>query len=178
MLRKPAARAQKGASPSSPTQIITAIIGGILLCIGAIWGGSMLLHSFGGPAISLFPVYNGGAGTTGNDMQFPPLTAAGISLSHTDQAPPLNRQQALLLASQLEPDAAANAKNIGNEFVLMSYTNSATPAAHANFNNTPIWLIVYQKIPLGSTDASTKSSYDLYVFLDASTGKELLLVRA
>jgi hypothetical protein len=114
--------------------------------------------------------------------QVPPLVAAGITLGHADQTSALNQQQALLIARQLEPDAATNAKKVGAQYILLNYIPPGTPGAHTSISNTPAWLILYQSIPSAPNDtsadptSSSNSSHDLYVFLDANSGKELLKV--
>jgi hypothetical protein len=103
----------------------------------------------------------------------PSLTAEGITLSSANQNPTLSQQQAVTLANQLEPDAANNAKSIYARCVLLS---------HASLNSVPVWMVAYQKIPIEPNSASvdpassTRTSHDLYVFVDANTGKELLSV--
>ena len=89
-------------------------------------------------------------------------------------------QQALQIAGTLEPDAAAHAKKVISEYVLLNYAqkNSTQP----DMTNRPAWMIYYQQIPLQSTDPAVdptpfpQSHHDLYVFLDATSGKELLAV--
>jgi len=144
--------------------------------------GWLLLHQFGGPALPGIPILNFGS-TPLPGIQSSPLAAVGITLSQSNQTPTLNKQQALLIANQLEPDAAANAKSTTAQFVVLNYQNKATPATHSDFNNVPVWMVLYQTIPLQSPDPSVDptplahSSYDLYVFLDASNGKELLKIQ-
>ncbi len=162
--------------------MVSAIAGGGLLALGAIWLGWLLLHQFGGPALPSIPILNF-APTTPPNVQSSPLAAIGITLSQSNQTPAVKQQQALLLASQLEPDAASKAKSTTAQFVLLNYQNRATPATHADFNNVPVWMVLYQKIPLPSADPAvdptplSRSSYDLYVFLDANSGKELLKIQ-
>lgn len=114
------------------------------------------------------------------NIQSSPLAAVGVTLSQSNQTPLVKQQQALLLARQLEPDAATKAKSTTAQFVLLNYHNKGTPA---DFNNTPVWMVLYQKIPLSSANLAvdptplSHSSYDLYVFLDASNGKELLKIQ-
>jgi len=110
------------------------------------------------------------------------LLAAGITLGKPLQPSALNQQQALLIASELEPDAAANAKSTTTQYVLLNYTNRSTPAIRPDLTNYPAWMILYQNIPLQPSDASVdptpfpRSHHDLYVFLDANNGKELLAI--
>jgi hypothetical protein len=110
-------------------------------------------------------------------VQPTPLLAAGISLGQTSQTPAISQRQAITLANQLEPQIASQAKGISAKFVLLNYPVTTTPATHANFDNTPVWVVWYQRIPLAPGDAtSAHSSHDCYVFLDATTGKEVLKV--
>lgn len=116
-------------------------------------------------------------GTAGPEEQVAPLLAIGITLGHTDQPPVVKEQQALVLAGGYEAAAAAKAKNTSARYVLLNY-----PGAHVNLKNVPAWMVWYQRIPLEATDASVdptpfpRSTHDLYVFLDANTGKELLSI--
>jgi hypothetical protein len=116
------------------------------------------------------------------ETQIPPLLAEGITLGHLDQTPSLSQKQAMLLASQLEPDAATKAKTVAARYVSLTYTSTSTAPVHSNLSNVPVWLIVYQQIPLQPADASVDptpfphSYHDLYVFLDASSGKEVLSI--
>ena len=163
-------------------RITSGIVGGILLVFAALWIAWLLLHQFGGPALPALPII-GFAPTVQPATQIAPLVAEGITLGHADQTPALNQQQALLIASQLEPDAATRAKSATAQYVLVNYPNKSTPAAHANLDGVPVWLIYYQKIPLEAADASVDPTpsphayYDLYVFLDANSGKELLAIQ-
>ncbi len=164
----------------------SAIVGGLLLALGCIWLGWLVIGQhgglnlgFGAPHFSL-PGFN--APTAVSETQIPPLAAEGITLGHFDQVPALGQKQALLLASQLEPDAATKAKTVVARYVSLTYTSTGTAHAHTNLSNVPVWLIVYQQIPLLPADASVDptpfphSYHDLYVFLNASSGKEVLSV--
>src|SRR5712691_6118460 len=89
---------------------VSGIVGGLLLALAVLWLGWLVLHQFGvGPGFSTWPI-PGFASTVTPVKQVPPLTAAGISLGQPSQTPALTRQQALLTASQLEPDAATKAR--------------------------------------------------------------------
>ncbi len=169
-------------APGRQPRLATGIVGGILLGLAGIWLVWLLLHQLGGPTLPRLPI-GGLAPASLPAMQITPLAAKGITLGHTDQTPALNKQQALLIASQLEPDAAIKSKSTSTQYVLLNYPNKSTPAAHSDLNGVPTWMVLYQKIPLEPTDASVDptpfphSSYDLYVFLDANSGKELLVVQ-
>jgi hypothetical protein len=140
------------------------------------------LHQFTGSALPTLPII-GFAATPQSGEQISPLVAAGITLGHTDQPPGLNQQQAVLIANQLEPDAATRSKSTTAQYVLVTYPNNSTPASHPDLKAVPAWMILYQRIPLEPADASVDptpfphSYYDLYVFLDANSGKELLVIQ-
>ena len=144
--------------------------------------GYLLVHQFGGPTLPGIPILNFGP-TPLPTIQSSPLAAVGITLTQSNQTPTINKQQAILIANQLEADAAAHAKSTTAQFVVLTYQNKGTPATHPDFNNVPVWMVLYQKIPLQSPDPSvdptpqSRTSYDLYVFLDASSGKELLKIQ-
>ena len=159
--------------PRSPSQLISGLVGATLLAIAVIWLGVLLLQRVG-VAVPAFPGIGSSSSSQSPVIQITPLVAEGITLGQTDQTPALNEQQALLLASELEPDAASHAKVTGAKYVLLNYPNTSTPAVHPNFNGVPVWMISYQQIPQQS---SSQATYDLYVFLDANSGKELLSVR-
>jgi hypothetical protein len=169
-------------TPTPRPRLASGVIGGILVGLCALWLGWLLLHQLGGPALPPLPVI-GFLPTPTPDTQLAALTAEGITLGHTDQAPTVSQQQALQLASQLEPDAASLSKSSSAQYVLLNYPNKSTPATHANFNGVPSWLVVYRKIPLKSAAASvdptpsSRTTYDVYVFLDANSGKELLVIQ-
>ena len=166
-------------------RVTSGVVGGILLGLAGLWLAWLLLHQFAGNAIPAPPAppMIGAFPTSPTDSQLAPLTAEGIALGHPSQTPALSQQQALLLASQLEPGAASKSKTTGARFVLLSYPDKSTLAAHPNYHDVPTWMIVYQRIPLEPADASvdptpfSRSSYDLYVFLDANSGKELLAIQ-
>ncbi len=158
--------------PRPLSHVISGLVGAILLGIAVIWLGALLLQHVG-VSVPAFP----GIGSSSSQspvIQITPLVAEGITLGQTDQTPVLNQQQALLLASELEPEAASHAKVTGAKYVLLTYPNTSTPPVHPNFNGVPAWMIIYSQIPQQS---SSQATYDLYVFLDASSGKELLSVR-
>jgi hypothetical protein len=158
--------------PRPLLRLSSGLVGGILLGIAVIWIGVLLLQRVGVAVPSIPGI--GYPATQGPAIQITPLVAEGITLGQTNQTPALNQQQALLLASELEPDAAAHAKVTGARYVLLNYANTSTPAVHPNFNGVPAWMITYSQIPQQS---SSQATYDLYVFLDANSGKELLSVR-
>ncbi len=181
--RPTASKNTKGGSSKRPSRVISGIIGGLLIAIAGIWFIWLLLHQAGAlvtappniPISGLMPASNTPV------AQITPLAEEGITLGYTSQAPKLNKQEALLIAGQLEPEAATKAQHVIAEYVLLTYPNTSTPATHANLRNVPAWLIEYQKVPVAtgnsSSSSQSQSSYDLYVFLDANSGKELLVVQ-
>lgn len=175
------ARARPNAQNSQSRQI-TGIIGGILLGIAVLWIIWRLFHPTAGEvSLPILPI-PGLAPTYPAVQQVPPLAAAGVTLGTPAQASTLNQQQALLLARQLEPDAAANAQKTIAEYVLLSYNSTSPSSPHHSLSKIPAWMVVYQRIPLAPADASVdptpfpQSYHDLYVFLDAGSGKELLTI--
>lgn len=169
-------------TPARQPRMATGIIGGLLLGLAGIWLVWLLLHQLGGPALPRLPI-SGLVPTSAPAVQITPLAAEGITLGHTDQTPALNKQQALLIASQLEPDAASKSKSSSTQYVLLNYPNKDKTATHTALNGVPAWMVLYQKIPLERSDTSVDPTsspnayYDLYVFLDANNGKELLVVQ-
>lgn len=147
-----------------------------------IWLGWLLLHQQSIPLKLTFPTTIGAPNLNSSIAQVPPLLAEGITIASPGGQPPLSQQQALLLAAQLEPDAATHAKTTTASYVLLNYPNVSTPATHANLNNVPAWMIWYQNVPYVPADSAVDptpfplSHHDLYVFIDASSGKELLAV--
>jgi hypothetical protein len=171
----------RGRPSTSRSRLISGIVGGILLAAGVAWLAWLLAHQNARPVAPVFQI-PGLAPTHPPALQVSPLLAAGITLGKPLQPSALNQQQALLIASELEPDAAANAKSTTTQYVLLNYTNRSTPAVHPDLTNYPAWMILYQNIPLQPSDASVdptpfpQSHHDLYVFLDANNGKELLAI--
>lgn len=166
--------------PSPRSRSITGMIGGCLLAFCVLWLGWILLFPQNGtsppsPAtlFALFP-------TPTANIQVPQLLAQGIILSLVDQKPVLSQQQALLIANSLKPEAASKAKKTSVQHVLLKESTNGTPALHPELNNAVVWLISYEQIPLVAADPSVDSDaspsgvHNLYVFLDATTGKELL----
>jgi hypothetical protein len=171
----------KDKRPASPLRAISGVVGGILLFAGIV--GLVWLVTHQRPILPTLPL-PGLASTRPLAVQIPSLLAAGITLGRPTHQPALNQQQALLIASELEPDAATHAESASAQYILLNYVSRSTPATHPNLNNYPAWMILYQNIPLAPGDVSVEptpvpqSHYDLYVFLDANTGKELLTIWA
>ncbi len=172
-------RSYRVSRSTSRSRLLSGIVGGILLGAGILWIGWLITHqSIPAPSFSI----PGLAPAKTPAVQIVPLATEGITLGQPSQSPKLSQQQALLLASQLEPDAATQAKSTSAQYVLLNYPSTSTPAIHPDLNNVPAWMVIYQKIPLAPADAAVdptpfpRSYHDLYVLLDANSGKELLAV--
>ncbi len=176
-MAKKQGRAASRKATRKPSRVVSGIIGGVLIGLAGAWVIWLLLHQFG-TNIPLPPGLPPAPDNTAVS-QISPLAAEGITIAPASQAPALGQQQALLIAQQLEPDAASAAKQTTAQYVLVTYPTTSTPAAHPNLHDTPAWLIEYHNVPLapGDSSASGQSTYNLYVFLDASSGKELVVVR-
>lgn len=166
--------------PGVSSRQVTGIAGALLVIVAICWLGWLLLHQIVGfIGISTLPL-PGIVPAVTPTPPLSPLLAAGISLGHPSQTPALSAQQALQIANELEPDAAANAKKVMSEYVLLNYAQKN--AAQPDMTNRPAWLIYYQQIPLQPSDPSVdptpfpQTHHDLYVFLDANSGKELLAI--
>ena len=164
----------------SQSKRISGIVGAVLLGLGCLWLGWLLLgqHNSTSGAF-VWPIV--GTNATPSDVQVPQLVAEGIRLSPAGQSSTLTQQQAMMVASQLEPEAAANAKSTNVKYASLTYAPTGT-STHAALNNVPVWLVLYQHIPIAPNNASvdpvpsTRSYHDLYVFVDANSGKEVLSV--
>jgi len=172
--RKPAHKVQKRSS----TRQASAIFGAILVGIALLWFGWLYARqanpTLGAMNFSLPAVLNSASTATATD----PLVAAGITLATPaqDQQPAIGHEQAILLADQMQPEAAANAGSVSAEYVLLSDSNKTLSVP---LQNTPVWVVHYTKIagPHPDTAAdphATTTLHDLYIFLNASNGQELL----
>lgn len=180
-LPRPHKKRTKEPRPASWMRSLSAVVGGVLFVLAIAGFAWFSTHQYQLSPLPALPI-PGLAPTHPSMEQVPPLFAAGITLSHPTQTPRLNQQQALLIASQLEPEAAANAQNTSAQYVLLNYSGRGTPAAQPDLNHIPAWMVLYQGIPLQPSDPSVdptpfpQSHHDLFVFLDANTGKELLAI--
>ncbi len=143
-----------------------------MLVVALVWAFLLVFQPSVASRISSSLPMPRSAATPAGQAQIPALQAEGITLGHPSQAPALSQQQALLLARQLIPDAATQAKSTTASYVLLNYPASS---GHPAFNNVPAWMIVYQQVPV---TFSSQAHQDLYLFLDANTGKELLAIWA
>lgn len=156
------------------------VVGGILIVMASLWLGLLLLYHFGMGIVGLSSQPLPGLAPPTEPVSS--LAAAGVSLGHPTRSPALTQQQALVIAGQLEADAATKAKKTSAQYVLLNYIGTGTSTLHSDLNNVPAWMIMYQQIPLASTDPSVDTTpfpqehQDLYVFLNANTGKELLAI--
>lgn len=171
--RRPREASRRKGAPQATSRRFSAIAGGALILVASLGFLWLFLHQFSPSLIPfVFP----------HSINAPadPLVAAGITLSTPAQGqePRLTRQQALLLVNQMEPEAAAHNDGVTASYALFSYQghNSA-----ASFHDVPAWLVHYTQVSGPSPDTSadphaTSAHHDLYVFLDAKSGKELLAI--
>jgi hypothetical protein len=164
------------------TRWISGIAGAFLLALALLWLAWLVLHRIGGGTGISFLPFPGLTQATPTVGQVAPLTAAGISLGTPASPPALTQQQAQLIASQLEPDAATKAQKTTARYVLLNFDGTGTATPQHAISNRPAWMVLYQQIPQQPADLSADPSqslpkhHDLYVFLDANTGKELLAI--
>lgn len=169
--RKSTRRREPGALPRR----LSALVGGILICVALLWFGWLLARQHNpGLASVRFPFSGPQTQPTAD-----PLLAAGITLTTPaqGQTASLNRQQALLLADQMEPQAAAHANSVSADYVLLNYKGSANTTAA--LHDVPAWLVHYSKVSGAAPDTAAdphaaNTPHDCYLFLDATTGQELL----
>jgi hypothetical protein len=172
--RQPARRVR----PRSGTKQASAIIGAILVGTAILWFvwlyARQVNPALGALNFSLPAALHSSSTATATD----PLVAAGITLAipAQDQQPSIGHEQAILLADQMQPDAALNAGSVSAEYVLLS---DSSKTLSATLQNTPAWVIHYTKVaephPDTSADPQARTTqHDLYIFLDATSGQELL----
>ncbi len=161
----------------SLTRRISAIAGGVLICLVAVWFIWLVMHQIN-PGIASIQLHFTGQAQPTAQPAVNPLLTAGITLSTPAQGQiaQLTQAQALLLANQMEPQAAAHAGSVSAQYVLFSYQgNAATTGAE---QNAPVWLIHYSNVRGTAPDTAadphaTNPSHDCYLFLNASTGQEV-----
>src|SRR6266852_1579062 len=134
MARKQPGLPDRATPTTQKSRVTSGIIGGILLGLGGIWLGWLFLHQFGGPYLRLpaFPLTGFIPTTQPGIQQIAPLVAEGITLGQPGQTRTINHQPAMLLASQLEPNAATNATQTRVQYVLLNVSHKGPPTTHAN----------------------------------------------
>lgn len=161
---------------------ISAIAGLILVGIALLWVGWQMARQ-ANPALNQVKFTLPGFLSSNVTPTAPtdPLVAAGITLAVPPESPQpvLNREQAILLANQIQPEAATQASSVSVAYVLFSYdgNNDATPT----YVKEPAWVVHYSNIkePRPDTSADTEATstqHDCYVFLDADSGQQLLSI--
>ena len=161
---------------------ISGILGAFLLALAFLWLAWLVFYRPGGGTGVSFLPFPGLTQATPTVGPVAPLTAAGISLGTPASPPALTQQQALLIASQLEPDAATKAQKTSARYVLLNFDGTGTTTPQHAISNKLAWMVLYQQIPQQPADPSADPSqslpkhHDLYVFLDANSGKELLAI--
>lgn len=164
------------------TRRISAIAGGLLICLVMVWFVWLVVHQINPSVVTIqFPFTNQAQPTVQPTVD--PLLAAGITLSTPaqGQTAQLTQSQALLLANQMEPQAAAHAGSVSAQFVLVSYKGNTTTTGEVS--GAPVWLIHYSNVSGVAPDTAadphaTNTSHDCYLFLNASSGQELLALWA
>lgn len=158
----------------------SALVGGLLICAALGWFGWLVVSQQHASLSFRFPFTNVQNQPTAQPS-VDPLVAAGISLATpgSGQTALLSQQQAIVLANQLEPQAAAHARGVSTAYVLFSYKGS-TPIP-GGLSGVPAWLVHYSKVAAAGPDTAAdphaaNSPHDCYLFLDATSGKELLAV--
>jgi hypothetical protein len=157
---------------------LSGMIGALFLAVGLFWLLTLIWQPQRGLTLALprLPA----ASPTVSTVQIPALYTAGVTLGTPSQPARLDQQQALLLASEWEPAAARKARQTQARYVLLTY--SPHNASRPQIENAPAWMVIYEQVPLEPADAAVdptpfpQSSYDLYVFSVATSGKELLSV--
>ena len=156
----------------------SALAGGLLIGAALVWFGWLALGQHSPGLTFRFP-YLGSQSQPTAQPTVDPLVAVGISLSTPapSQVALLTQQQALLLAGQLEPQAAAHAGKVSASYVLFSYKGSKTTTAAVH--GVPAWLVHYTNVASAGPDSAadphaTNTTHDCYLFLDANSGQELL----
>ncbi|GCF08259.1 hypothetical protein [Dictyobacter arantiisoli] len=154
--------------------------GGILLGVGLFW--LIWLLFFYHPVSSTSSQWAGAEATPSplavSGLHTASLTAAGITVNTISPPSTMSQAQALQLADQLEPDAAAGAHKKLLSSVSLTYLAASRGAK--DLRAVPVWMICYQDIPQAQTTVAldTGTAHDLYVFLNPRTGSIVLTVWA
>ncbi len=158
----------------------SALLGGLLICAAVAWFGWLLLRQHN-PGLSFSLPFAGLSDQPTAQATADPLAAAGITLGtpSAGQTAALTREQALLLANQMEPQAAAHASHTDAAYVLLTYNGKT--ASLTSLNKTPAWLVHYSHVASVGPDTAadphaSNPSHDCYIFLDANSGKQLFAI--
>lgn len=156
---------------------LSALIGGLLICATLTWFGWLLVHQHN-PGLSFRFPFAGFQSQPTTQATADPLVVAGITLAAPGpgQTAHLTQEQALLLANQMEPQAAAHAVSVQATYVLLNYEGKSSTLV--SFHNAPAWLIHYIHVAAAGPDTAadphaTNPPHDCYFFLDANSGQEL-----
>ncbi|HEY0752633.1 MAG TPA: hypothetical protein VGD98_01535 [Ktedonobacteraceae bacterium] len=175
-------RTEKAAGRNSESSrrinLLSAVAGGLLICVALACFGWLIASQHNAGLTFRFP-FTGSQSQPTAQPTVDPLLAAGITLATpgSGQTALLNRQQALLLANQMEPQAAVHASSVNAAYILFSYKGSTTTTGA--LNSVPAWLVHYSKVVLAAPDNAadphaTNTPHECYLFLDANSGQELL----
>jgi hypothetical protein len=158
----------------------SALLGGLLICAALAWFGWLLLRQHS-PGLSFNFPFTGFSNQPTAQATADPLVSAGITLGTpaAGQTSALSREQALLLANQMEPQAAAHASHIDAAYVLLTYKGKASTLT--SLQEAPAWLVHYTHVASAGPDTAadphaSNTSHDCYIFLDANNGKELFAI--
>jgi hypothetical protein len=162
--------------------VVSQILGGILLGIGIFWLAKIFFFSAPATAPSLpmagvnaTPTSLSQKGTVSTPAS---LRAAGITLSGVQGSTPIDEAQALQLARQDEPDATSSAKKLVATAVTLDYPAAAAARGQQDIRHLMAWMIWCQQVPQGGEGIAVdkQPNHDLYIFLDAKTGQEVLTI--
>lgn len=165
-------------APGPQSRRFSALAGGLLILAAALWFLWLLMRQMSPGMVSFhFPFPNPLPARSAN-VPVDPLAAAGVTLAAPlqGQEPGLTQQQAVLVAGQVEPQAATRATEVDARYALFSYQGSAS-----GFHNVPVWVIHYRQVAEPRPDTAADpgaagAKHDFYVFLEASSGRELLAI--
>lgn len=156
---------------------LSALMGGLLICATLAWFGWLLVRQHN-PGLSFRFPFSDFPNQPTKQAAAGPLLVAGITLEPPGpgQTALLTQEQAVLLANQMEPQAAAHASSIKATYVLLNYEGKSS--ALASFHNAPAWLVHYIHVAAAGPDTAadphaTNPPHDCYFFLNANNGQEL-----
>lgn len=167
-------------TPDSATRQFSAIVGVAMVGMALLWFVWLLTRQLNPGFSSLTLPIAGNLPANSVSALNDPLAAAGITLSPPaqNQHPLVSQQQAILLADQMETQAATHAGTVSALPTMVSYKSSSPTSA--SFQNVFAWLIHYTGVSEPPPDAADPHAssvhHDLYVFLDANNGRELLAI--
>jgi len=177
--RRAARAMERESRPGERVRRASALLGGVLICAALGWFVWLLANQQHSSLAFRFPFASSQGQQPTAQPSVDPLVAAGITLATpaAGQTAQISQQQAIVLANQLEPLAAAHASGVSASYVLLS-SRGSTPIP-GGLNSVPAWLVHYSKVATAGPDTgadphATNPPHDCYLFLDANSGQELL----